>query len=69
MARLWRWSAPIHDNGELSHSLSKKGLRIRILKKWVLPMPVPVPVLIAIVVLVRDGIEVDGVILERRGVS
>ena len=60
MAHLWRWSAPIHDNGELSHSLSKKGLRIRILKKWVLPVPV---------VLVRDGIEVDGVILERRGVS
>jgi hypothetical protein len=65
MTHLRRWSTPIHENSELGHSLSKEGLRIRILEERILPMPV----LTVLVVRIRNLVEVNGVILEGRLVS
>jgi len=59
------WLTPTHENGKLGYSLSKKGLRTRILEERILP----VPVLIVIVDWIGCVVVVNGVMLEGRGVA
>lgn len=59
LAHPLRQSTPIHEDGKLGHSLSKKGLCIWILEERI----VSVPVSIVIVIRIRAVIEVGAMIL------
>jgi len=65
VSHLRLWLTPVHENGKLSHSLSKQGLRVRILEERILP----VSVLVVMVDQIRYMVVINSVILEGRRVA